>query len=86
MHYDLAALYGVNVENFDQADGVLWPTIEAIDRVLMISFSTEEDDLERRSGEFAQFSHHRLDGCIMAVDGIVIKTRCPDLPSEVLNS
>ena len=58
MHYDLATLFGVDVENFYQADGVLRPTIEAIDRQLTICFSTEEDDLERISQEFATFSHN----------------------------
>jgi len=86
MHYDLCAVYGVSVENFFQVNGVLWPTIEAIDRHLMISFSTNEEDLEKISQEFAAFSHNRFQGCILAVDGIVIRTRCPYLPAEVENS
>ena len=37
-HLDISFAFGVSSENFFNAFGILWPTLEAIDRALMISF------------------------------------------------
>lgn len=84
-HHDIAHLFGVSVDNFFQANGVLWPTIEAIDQYLKIEFPTNEPELQNIANGFAKYTLPCFNGCIMAVDGIIIRTRCPYL-SEVENT
>ncbi len=75
------------MSNFFQDDGVLWPTLEVIDKVLTIGFPlNDQKALERISKDFAQFSHNRMDKCIIAIDGIFISTRMPSFPNEVANN
>ena len=58
--------------------GIIYPTIEAINTVLTMSFPYDDtDELERISGQFAEKTHHIFEGIVGAIDGLVIKTRQP---------
>lgn len=76
-YLDICALFGLDATNFFAKHYVLWPTIDAIDRKLSLGLSLNADSLKRTSDEFAAFSHGKLNGCIMAIDGWVCKTRQP---------
>lgn len=76
-YLDICALFGLDPNNFFSKHYVLWPTIEAIDRIVPLGLSLKSDDLKQTSEEFSKFSHGKLKGCIMAIDGWVCKTRQP---------
>jgi hypothetical protein len=76
-YLDICALFGLDPNNFFSKHYVLWPTIDAIDRAVSLGLSLNPDTLKETSAEFAKFSHGNLNGCIMAIDGWVCKTRQP---------
>jgi hypothetical protein len=77
-YLDISFAFGVSAENFFNDKGILWPTLEAIDSVLSISFPlNDEAQLDEIGKGFAKYSFGRMQGCVMAIDGIVIRTRAP---------
>jgi hypothetical protein len=71
--------------SFYRSDGILWGTIAAIDNNLEIGFPLNDViKLEKISEGFAQSCQGRMKGCVMAMDGWVMKTRCPNA-KEVTN-
>ena len=78
-YLDICFAFGISDGTFYKAErGPLWPTLEAIDRELEISFPlNDEAELERISRGFSRFSHNRISGCVLAVDGLVVRSRCP---------
>ena len=85
-HLDLSFGYGVSKSGlFNQTNGIIWKTMEAINNVLEISFPV--DDVSKMNDieiGFRKYSLHRIRGCVMAVDGWVVRTRKP-YRSEVSN-
>jgi hypothetical protein len=79
-YLDICFAFGLSAKGgfFYKANGPLWPTMEAIEKVLVIGFPlNDESKLEEISNGFAKFSKDRVKGCVMAVDGWVCRTRCP---------
>jgi hypothetical protein len=57
---------------------VLWPTIDAIDQAFQIGMPlNNEEELRSMAREFSSFSHGELEGCVIAIDGWVCRTRKP---------
>ena len=84
-YLDICFGYGVAVGTFYISDGILWGTIAAIDLVLSIGFPLNDPaKLEEISNGFSQYTSGRMKGCVMAIDGWVCRTRCPN-KLEVIN-
>jgi hypothetical protein len=69
---------GGSFSTFFHPEGVLWPTLEAIDKVFPIGLLIDVFlKLEDLSKGFHDHSGRILDGCIMAIDGFGVQTRQP---------
>jgi hypothetical protein len=67
---DLCFAWGVAFSTFYHSEGVLWPTLEAIDKAFPIGLPNGDPlKLEELSKGFHDTSGGILDGCIMAIDG-----------------
>jgi hypothetical protein len=78
--YDICFAWDIGKSTFFASDyhGVLWPTIDAIDKALFIGLPVnDKETLERMAEEFSTFSHGHgeLRGCVTAIDGWVAETR-----------
>jgi hypothetical protein len=73
---DIGLAFGICESTFYN---IIWPTIDAIDNVLdNIEFPYDNDEALRKLRKgFEKFTHGKLPGCVMAVDGWVVRTRCP---------
>ena len=77
-YLDIAALFGVCMKTFHA--NILWPTIAAINRTFKIEFDwRDRAQLSQVASEFANYSRGTMTGCVMAIDGLVIKTRRPSV-------
>ena len=77
-YIDLCFAWGLSKTSFYSERGVIWPTIEAIDKVLTMGVPLHDREaLEELAEGFRINSNGILDGCIMAMDGLVVRTRCP---------
>lgn len=81
-HLDIANLFGVSMSNFfNRKYGVLWRTMRALDIALLLTFKTDRRTLRRTAKAFSKFCGEEgreiMTGCVMALDGLVIKTRQP---------
>lgn len=77
-YLDICAEYGVTSKSFYSKKGVLWPTLEALDKALVLSFPIDDDaELERLSEEFAEMSNGHFRFCVGAMDGLILRSRCP---------
>src|SRR3546814_19829559 len=75
--------FGISPGSFFNEDGVLWPTIEAINRFEHIFFPIDDvAALSTISDGFNWLSRGRIFGCVMAIDGLAVETRQP-FPAEV---
>ena len=84
-YLDITFAFRVSTSAFFLDRGILWRTLAAIDFVLPLGFPLNDPQrLEKISEGFSKFSHGRMRGCATAIDGLVIKTRCPNL-REVVN-
>lgn len=85
-YLDICFAFGIASSTFYKADvGILWPTISAIDAVLEIGVPLHDPvELERTSRGFAAKCNNHVNGCVMAIDGWVCRTRCPS-KKEVAN-
>ena len=60
--------------------GILWGIINAIDFDFELEIGFPLNDpvkLEKLSHGFARYSQYRMKGCVIALDGWVLRTRCP---------
>lgn len=56
----------------------MWPTIEALDNNLELGFPLDDETkLQELSRGFREHSGGAMDGCVMAIDGLAIRTRQP---------
>jgi hypothetical protein len=80
-HLDLCFGWRVSKAAFfstDPARGCLWPTIEAIDKALVLGVPFHDREaLVKLSDEYASYTNGQMKGCIMAIDGWVARTRKP---------
>jgi hypothetical protein len=75
---DLCFAWGIGRSTFFSERGVLWPTITALDKVLKIGFPIGDNEaLAELAAGFRDHSGGVMDGCVLAVDGMAVKTRCP---------
>jgi len=86
-YLDLCFAWGVAASTFYHANGVLWPTLEALDKALDKSFPFgfpfgDEARLDELAEGFCVHSGGILDGCVLAMDGFGVATRAP-FKSEV---
>ena len=75
IYLDLCFAWAISKSGFYQCE--LWPTIQALDKVLKIGFPTEEEALNSLAASFSKHSNGILNGCVMAIDGLLIRTRKP---------
>jgi len=84
-YLDLCFAWGISTSTFYHENGVLWPTMEALDKAFLMGFPFgDEARLEELSEGFRVHSSGLLDGCVMAIDGFGVSTRAP-FKSEVEN-
>lgn len=77
-HLDLCFAWGIAHSTFFSDRGILWPTIEAIDDSFNIGFPVNDPDrLEQLAAGFSEHSGGILEGCVLAIDGLGVRTRCP---------
>jgi hypothetical protein len=75
---DLCFAFGISSSTFCHADGVLWPTVQAIDEAYTIGFPFGDiGRMESLSEGFYNHSGGVLDGCVLALDGLGVATRQP---------
>jgi len=87
-YLDICFAFGISSSIFFHVKGgILWPTMEALDKVLKIDFPIDDkEQLEVISNGFAQCVGGEIKGVILAVDGWVCKTRAPsadEVPNPV---
>lgn len=84
-YLDICFAFDVSYASFYSRDGCLWGTIKALDDCLPLSFPLDSpSDLNRIADEFGHFSDGCMQGCVGAIDGLLIRTRAP-LESEHSN-
>lgn len=77
---DLCFAWGISKSVFFSNRGVLWPTIIAIDKVIKLGFPINDNDaLEELAAGFREHSGGVLDNCVLAIDGMAVKTICPSV-------
>ena len=84
-HLDITALYGISLKNFFNVKyGVLWSTIDALDKHLPLKMSLDPATLRQKAERFSEICGVRSSnggeimlGCVQAFDGWVMQTRCP---------
>ncbi len=83
-YLDLCFAWSVGISTFFADNGVLWPTLQAIDAAFPLGFPF--DDPEALENLLQGFSNHLggiLDGCVMAMDGFGVLT-CAPYETEVV--
>ena len=76
-YLDLCFVWGVAISTFYTENGVLWPTLAAIDVVFSMRFPVNDDaKLEELSRGFYNHSGRILDGCVLPIDGFGVSTHC----------
>jgi hypothetical protein len=82
-YLDLCFAWGVASSTFYHENGVLWLTLEVLDKSFSLGFPFgDEARLEELAAGFCDHSGGILDGCVMALDGFGVSTRAP-FQSEV---
>lgn len=82
-YLDICFAWGISKTSFYSHRGILWPTIAALDNILMLWLPLDNNALLTELAEgFKSHSGGVLDGCIMAIDGLAVRVRKP-LDSEV---
>ena len=77
-YIDICFAWGIGYGTFFSSRGVLWPTIEAMNELFEIGVPIHDEIALRTISEgFDRQSRGILRGCIMAIDGLAVKTRAP---------
>lgn len=85
IYLDLCFAWGISKTSFFSERGVLWPTIAAIDDAFALGFPlSDKYALDQLAAGFEVHSGGVLKGCVMAIDGLAVRTRQP-FKSEVSN-
>lgn len=85
-YLDLCWAWGIAHGTFYSVDrGVLWPTIDALDSMFELGLDVDNEfSLESLSEGFDRHSGGLMKGCVMAIDGLLVRTRAPTV-NEVHN-
>jgi hypothetical protein len=75
-YLDISRIYGISIDNFFH-ESMLWRTLYAIDMALDLGLRNDPEFLEQKSQEFVRLGSDIMRGCVLALDGWVMKTRCP---------
>lgn len=78
-YLDICGLFGLDFPNFFKEKYILWETMYALDRALVLEFSLDPEVLKKNSEDFARLSKGNLQGCVSAIDGWVCVTRQPTI-------
>jgi hypothetical protein len=77
-YLDLCFSFGIAPSTFYHPNGMLWPTLAAIDAVFTFRLPFDDiNKLESLSNGIYEHSSGILDGCIMALDGFGVTTHQP---------
>ncbi len=78
-YHDICGLFGLGPGGFFSEKRPLWPTLYAIHEALAseIVFDISEMSCRKSADGFLLASRGQIDGCVCAIDGLVIKTRKP---------
>jgi hypothetical protein len=77
-HLDICFAFGVSASSFYSDRGILWPTIEALNSILDISFPLNDDSaLAELAKGFREHSGGVFDGLVTVIDGMAVRVRCP---------
>lgn len=77
-HLDVCFAFAISSGAFYGPDGCLWSTLKCLDECISLSFPIDSpDDLNRLADEFGHHSQQAFQGCVGAIDGLLIKTRAP---------
>ncbi len=76
-YLDIAFEFGLDPANFFSKHYFLWNTINAIDEVIKLGFSTNHQNLSDTAQGFSKFSKGQMTGCVLAIHGWVCHTRQP---------
>jgi hypothetical protein len=83
-YLDLCFAWGLAISTFFHSDGVLWPTLQAIDAAFHLGFPADDPvKLASLARGFEEHSCGIMKGCVLALDGLGVSTRQP-FHSEVL--
>eukprot|EP01032_Pedospumella_encystans_P019230 gene19230-21868_t len=75
-YIDICFAWGVSKSTFFAENGVIWPTMEAINECFEIGLPVNDDaELQSMADGYKRYSHGELPGCVMAIDGWVARTR-----------
>jgi len=78
-YLDICFAFGLSSSIFYHVKGgILWPTLEALHKILKIDFPIDDiEQLEEISNGFSRCVGGAIKGVVLAVDGWVCKTRAP---------
>jgi hypothetical protein len=79
-YLDICFEFGVAPGSFFSDGGVLWGTMDLINESFEIGFPFDNDaKLRKIADDFAYYSKNKMNNCVLAIDGWVCRTRCPNL-------
>jgi hypothetical protein len=78
-YLDICGLFGLGMGGFYSEAGPLWSTMYGLEAALrpFLQFDVSEEACAEAAAGFAPFSRHLMNKCVVAVDGIVVRTRAP---------
>jgi len=77
-YLDLCFAWGISKSSFFSESGVLWPTIDAIDKAYEIGLPIDDPAaMEEIASGFREHSNEVFDHLVLAIDGLSVRTRCP---------
>jgi hypothetical protein len=77
--HDIRFAFGLSKGSFYGETGAIWPTVESIDKHYELKYPIDDSEMLAEIGdEFGDFSPHgEMQNCVGAIDGILLRTRCP---------
>jgi hypothetical protein len=82
-YLDLCFSWGISTSSFFSRRGVLWPTINPIDKAFKMGFPVNDTDgLEMLADGFREHSGGIMDGCVLAINGFGV-TVCSPFKNDV---
>ena len=75
IYLDICFAWGISTAAFYRCS--LWPTVHTIDKVLKLGFPVGLEALSQLASGFNRQSNGIMNGCVMAIDGLLVRTRKP---------
>ena len=77
-YLDICFEFGVAHGSFYKDGGLLWGTMELLDKAFDLGFPFNDDNkLREMASDFSYWSKNKMPNCVLAIDGWVCRTRCP---------